>query len=111
MNDKATRAEVLLRAADYVRQLGWTRNTLQEPDGRVCVMGAINCAVLNSTTARKPLFERLDFISDLASDVSRTATGYCDTGGLVDWNDTVATSAEEVILVLEQTAANLKADA
>lgn len=122
----------LLRTAEVIRQVGWCQGSLRSPEGKVCLSGAVTRALCEDERT----FRRVIGATSLywaGSDRYMAAMGALanaiapptDPGPLtltaqakpisfaafgipVRWNDKPARTEEEVITLIEQTAANLK---
>ena len=84
-----TPQEVLLKAAEYIEEHGWCQHAFGEPDGRVCLEGAINRTAYNGS-------ER-----DAAV---RRMIGHLNGQTPAFWNDMRGRTKEEVIAALREAA-------
>ena len=89
-------------AADAMEHRGHVRETLETADGRVCLFGALNLAMMGSA---------LRWPSDQRKHVAALSavTGVKDRGGdyhlgLVDWNNAFARTQSEVTGALRAAA-------
>lgn len=103
-----TASQIAFKAADYLAEHGHCKGTLEAPDGRVCLEGAIRRAAFGQMASIHPalsgdereLWEYLTFL------VQRD---YPDLYiGPVSWNDDIATGGEDVILLLKRAGRELE---
>lgn len=98
--------DVAKRAAEVLKDRGWTRDEFASTDGCVCATGAIRVA-----TGYDPESSAADANSIAAEVTARAviiATGDREHTGrahLEIWNDDDSRTADEVIAVLERVAA------
>jgi hypothetical protein len=102
--------KVLLNAADLIEQRGWTRGIHQDAEGRLCVHGAINVAVLGMPCVGNIVIFRLDeFLTGawvqlrdylLAKGVEPDSV----SAGCIIWNDAPGRTKEEVLQALREAA-------
>lgn len=89
---------VFLKAAELLREKGWTRGKFQRDDGSMCVMGALEMAQYGNISsftcaATVQLSEQYDLLHKIARNLGgKTAAHY---------NDKVAKSVDDVIALLE----------
>lgn len=101
----------LLEAAEVIRRQGWTKGIDHAADGKVCAEGALNVATgyaeyrygmwlrpLGPFGTSERMRRALHALTDRAPH-RLTVAGY---------NDRPATTKEDIILLFEQTAADLK---
>jgi len=93
-------SEIAFKAADYIAKHGWCQGKLQDSEGKVCLEGAIMIVagiaeIQSSEQAASTLIREL---------ISTTGS----RGPLHYWNDHVAESAEDVILLLKQAGHELE---
>jgi hypothetical protein len=93
-------AATLRRAAQIVRERGWTQGRYEEEDGRMCVEGAMSLAHGYQAPAGN-----CDVVADLF------ALRQVTLENVVDWNDAPERTAEDVIAALEAAADRLDAEA
>ena len=92
-------AEVLNIAADIIEQRGWCQNNMMDPEGRVCLLGALN---MSSSGARIQVW---DHVSPVIDDLAK----YLGVSIIVTWNDEVGRTQFEVVNVLRKRAAEVSA--
>lgn len=101
-----TASELLKAATKEIRKRGWTTDTLQDPEGRVCAIGAMN-AVLNGDP------EDFSSTRTLSAACKRIVKAIGDDSDndpinvIVDWNNEDCKSAAGCIQMF-QRAAQLK---
>lgn len=96
-------ADDLRKAADIVNVQGWTKGSMRNAEGQVCVLGALRIA-----TAGKAVWADMwDTIGEEEADRFHKARyvlhNWLGTAPTV-WNDTIANTKQEVILVLLKAA-------
>lgn len=97
----------LYKAADHMRDRGWTQGTYMDEAGRVCLMGALflyskhdkgvcECSHCSASTA---------WAANIASTLTEHVTREHYGASVACANDTIITSQDEAIAVLEKAAA------
>lgn len=86
--------EDLLQTANTIREHGWCQKQLYDDYGSMCLLGALRFTIYGSVALTGPRVI--------------TALAALDLMAPSIWNDTPGRTVEEVILLLEQTATNLK---
>ncbi len=80
----------LLDAADYMQEHGWCTQQFEAPDGRVCLLGALQKFAPTSTW--EPAYRRLyDYFGAYPE----------------EWNDNVCRNEEEAIAALRAAAGSI----
>lgn len=98
-------AEVVDNAHDYMLVHGWTRGTLSNTSGEVCIMGA----VWNGTWDHELRYVVTDAIDITLN--SRPGVVVCRSGlrtNCVYFNDAQAESVDDVLELLRQTSKRLR---
>lgn len=94
--DNAEIAEVIDKSIDYLREHGWTQNTVQDLAGRVCMMSAVYA-----------VFEHNDLPHSGYQAVSNELRKYIG-GSPIGYNDTPGRTKKEVIETMKATAKGLR---
>lgn len=102
-------SEVLERTADTILERGWCQNELEDPAGRVCLLGALHHVLIGKKfdwepdPALKPLYFK---VMD-----SLEAVGV-RTGGkaVANWNNAPKRTQKEVIETLRRAASHARED-
>ena len=89
--------KVLDAAADYIGEHGWCQFDICDDFGRVCALGAIARVTTDSMYS---VFERLDRYMALL----KPRTSGARAPGIVEWNDMVGRTQEEVVALLRGAA-------
>lgn len=101
--------EIIDGAIDYIQTNGWCRGALTKPDGSACMRGAMMMgagATLDSS-GEVDLSKDTGFDWPAFNDATQKVEAeiYRETSGLLavpDYNDLVATSQEDVLLILKR---------
>lgn len=98
-------ADRLDAAADYIEEHGWARGSYEEPDGRVCAIGAlrIQCGLLNFDLVRLdiPHDEWLRRSIELSA-LTHALSPIVGDRSVAEWNDRVGRDA--VLSALREAA-------
>lgn len=95
-----TPAEILEEAADIISRLGHHKGDYQDGEnGPVCMLGAINMAVIGRAGTSYHLFEGA-ILRRLSAAIG------CNPISIAEWNDSPETTAEDAILALKRAAAS-----
>jgi len=93
----------LFGAAQLLRDRGWTTRQMEHPDGRMCLVGAIQRYVAESGISDPVVADNL--ATDAVNAVTRILWVIrCDKPHPTAWNDRYCTSVEDAIDVLERAA-------
>lgn len=98
-------SEVAYKAAEIMSSKGHCKNTLEDAQGRVCLLGAVMLAQNGAMLRRYPWDDAVDQILDCAEAV------LADRGKIlspITFNNLSETSAEDVILLLKETGKRLE---
>lgn len=82
-------SRALLDAADYIEKHGWCQHSLQDPNGRVCIFGAIDLVTADP-----------DVLGNAVVRLSRQVSYYPITA----WNDAPERTKQEVVDTLRAAA-------
>lgn len=100
-----TAAEIIDQASRELDEHGWCRGTIQDMDGRMCVVGALNEAS-NALNRQGGLGEAtlalMQYVRPLVSHINSD-----DVHPLVRYNDFVATSVEDIQLMFKTVKESL----
>lgn len=96
-------------AAQIIRVCGWTRDSYEDDQGKVCLVGAIRIAVAGTTASSLvggDVYRRWQFVEDVVTDYlfKHNIIPY-DEDAMV-WNDSVVENGEQVAELLETVAAD-----
>jgi hypothetical protein len=107
-------SEIAYRAAEIMSERGHCKNILEDPEGRVCYLGALNraaCGNIMSITSN-------DFL--LVLQAMKASARILTEDGIrgplyaeqlpVFWNNRKTTTGEDVILLLKETGRRLEED-
>ena len=94
-----------MRAAEIIRERGWCQKETRDPDGRVCLSGAIHDAIIelygwqpypdpHFDAAKALVLSRIDYKPPAGN-------GLAYTVALTAWNDSSSRTEEEVLRCLE----------
>ena len=109
MDDPTAVAEVLERAADVIERDGWCRNEITTPDGRVCLVGAIERAAFGRDYESGPVTDQeWDLRCGAVSAANRAITGCDSMSAAARWNDNEAKDQYDVIDLLRHTAKDIR---
>jgi hypothetical protein len=92
--------DIFLKAIDVLEERGWTQGTMEDGEGRVCLVGALRVALSGRPRTNKSVGPRV-------TELTRTAFGLQTGGSWVSaliWNDAPERSYEEVVLCLKRAA-------
>jgi hypothetical protein len=93
----------LLGAAQLLRDRGWTTRQMEHPDGRMCLVGAIQRYLEESDITDSVVAGNL--YTDAVAAVQRLIwESFPDKPHLTVWNDRHCTSAADAIAILERSA-------
>ena len=111
LGPNARHNELYLRAADIIEKLGWARYALYDTStGAVCVMGAFGVAV-NGNPNNCPDGPHVAALAKLLElPPSSQHASSPERGKVVNWNNRICTSADDVIQGLRRAAAKLAAN-
>lgn len=112
MSDAKT-TSLLLKAAQVVRSKGLAKKMYIDADGRVCILGALNCALTGmpySDRLSLPAQDSKREMTAAVKDVISSDPSLLTVNVVTEFNDKESTTAEDVITVLEQAAASFKKD-
>lgn len=101
-----TPEEVLLEAADYLENRGWTRGVYADENGCLCLAGALNLATIGRA-APYPYSSITDQQWALARQVTDLIEERCgiESGpALAEWNDAPDRTRSEVVSMLRRAA-------
>jgi hypothetical protein len=100
---RLTNAEALRKAANIMKKKGHAKHELEDKQGRVCLLGAINMALFGRPASFGD--KRSDsLLSHVAAYLSRKLGKRVTDFGAVDWNNDRQRKGEEVIAALRGTA-------
>ena len=112
---KNENAILLLKAADLIRTRGLAKHIREDDEGRMCIHGALamattGCSDWNGET-RPPIheFTLCKIIYDHMIENKIGGDAHLSENGLANWNNKADRTADEVISVLEGTAATVAA--
>lgn len=99
---KRTIVSKLRQAATYIKNHGWCQRLAEDDNGRVCLVGALSkvCNRNSSTYANIP---------DIRNVIKKLNPIVMKSRSLVDYNDTIGRTKEQVIELLETTAKKCEA--
>lgn len=111
--DSYVLAEVAEEAAMILDESGWCQNAVEDPVGRLCMMGAMGKAARKINLAEHPLLVwalSCEIRPRLAASVYGTAADalFAPTIQIPAWNDAAGRTKEDVVAVLQKTAAELR---
>jgi hypothetical protein len=105
------RPAVYREAAELLRKDGWTQHTGLNDAGNRCLTNATTAVAMNLGFSPIDLglcgFDRSNIFLPL---IMALREQWAWNGPLIQWNDSPWRTAEEVIMLLEQTAEKLEAD-
>jgi hypothetical protein len=105
MDGQHTTSEILRRAAQVVRERGWTQHVLVDRYGRVCALGALHFAEGRSAGSG---FRRTESVIALANVISQRFGLRLNKGAegnaIAIWNNAPERTPEEVALTMEFAA-------
>lgn len=94
------------KAAEEVRTRGLSKGSFEQPDGRVCAIGALCLADAGDSFDSTVVYDD-EVLTPVALQVGWPGWGSALTtpfNAIADWNDLETTEAEDVALMLETTA-------
>jgi hypothetical protein len=103
-----TDAEVFRRAADYIRRHGWTQNAFYDNEGGACAWGALVAAANPALITVQGDWRARAIGIKFREHFARYLTARINGQYLNRWNDDGDRTAEEVIRVFEEIAAELE---
>jgi len=103
-----TTAENLRKAASLLRERGHCKNALEDDDGRLCMIGAWNLAVLGHSKSTPSRHGCADVIMDIVGEQFPDRVPNYILWSWATFNNHDDTTADDVIMVLEKAAARLE---
>lgn len=120
MNDTEQLIADLLASAEVIRRQGWVQGKEQTPSGQVCLFGALGVAVGLShycngrwSSDAPGLFRLSPGVLDQKfhrAQLAQQALSRLAGTSIINYNDARERTVEDILLLLEQAAANLKAN-
>lgn len=104
-------SQVAYKAAEIMSRKGHCKNTLEDPEGRVCFLGAVMMAQLGTETLYGEGNRYHHIWDETVDQILTTAGEVLDERGIltaVTFNNREDTSAEDVILLLKETGKRLE---
>jgi hypothetical protein len=114
MNDYTPEGRTLLKAARHIEEHGHCKHALSDSEGRVCLIGAVNMAVLevdslSDYTKIHGNNDKTDIVSKCLGILSDKLRVDHNAGGTISgWNNKRERTAEEVIDLLKDCAERQK---
>jgi hypothetical protein len=96
---RMTNSAVLRKAADHMKKFGHVKGLLEDDEGRVCLLGAINFALVGEACSMP---NRSDTLLGHVRRYLKKRFGWNEDA--VEWNNAPERSGEEVIAALRGTA-------
>jgi hypothetical protein len=113
---KVAPADVLDRAADLLEERGWTRRILEDDNGCLSALGAINMAWYGSPGGRFAASGGLERNPVRESAIMALQTEINPYGGdpeyvIVNWNDSFAKNKRDVVATMRRAVKRMRAAA
>ncbi len=103
---KSEASKILTKAAGIIEKRGWCRNNLENPQGAVCALGAINLA-LGGSNESGDASPRARIVADTLEAYleakCRSVDGFYQIS-VEDWNDSQQNRKNTVVKVLRNAA-------
>ena len=103
-------SELLEATVEYLDEHGWCRGTMQQPDGRVCLLGAL-MSVYEGAVDSETWVDALDYLDAQCFGFEPYFKGkrvYTSGVGVVNFNDKSYRTKKEVIKLLSEGAKHFR---
>lgn len=100
-----TPKEILVQAAEAIREYGWGKGSYIDSMGGLCAIGAMNFVIHGDATNKADTDESI--IAEKMLESALVERGRCHS--IAEWNDEEAENKEEIIEVLME-ASNINPD-